>query len=198
MKKRLALWLVSGLLLASNLFSFTGCNTTPEPPYKTFTMQDGLADFTFEYSSSYEVEESGTYNGLSGATLKGPYNENVKDYPSIIVDAFVPNGPDGPMTDAKDLTYRAERNASSFVDYQLLNKSESMLDGFLAYRLDYMERDITPIKRDLDKPPIAVYREVRFDANGLLWFIQMRTDSSTAEVDKPDFEHVLETFKIID
>jgi len=102
------------------------------------------------------------------------------------------------MTDAKDLTNRAERNASTFMDYQLLDKSEFILDGFLAYRLDYMERDITPIARDLDKPPIVVYREVRFDANGLLWFIQMRTDSSTAEAEKPDFEHVLETFKILD
>jgi len=40
-------------------------------------------------------------------------------------------------------------------------------------------------------------REVYFDYNGLIWRIDIRSDSTTAEEDKADFEHVLQTFKIL-
>jgi len=161
-------------------------------------MKDGLADFTFEYSSIYKVIESGTWNKTSGVTLNGPFNNEIKYNTSIDVTITTPNGPDGPLTNAKDLTNHAEYLASSSMDYKLLNKSEFILEGVTAYRFDYMERDLTPIDRGLGKPPITIYREVRFDSQGLIWFIQMSSDSSTAESDKPDFEHVLETFKILD
>jgi hypothetical protein len=40
-------------------------------------------------------------------------------------------------------------------------------------------------------------RHVYFDYKGLIWRIGMQSDSSTADAEKADFEHVLQTFKFL-
>jgi hypothetical protein len=170
---------------------FSSCNTTPS--YHTFTMKDGIANFTFEYSSRFSINESGTSNKISSVSLNGPAVNGIKDSTSILVAAIEPDG-----ESAKETTDKAERNASSFPDYKLITKSEILINGITAYRIDYTERSLLPIERHSNQPVIDVYRELRFDTQNMSWFLQMRSDSSTAEADKVDFEHVINTFKILE
>ncbi len=66
-----------------------------------------------------------------------------------------------------------------------------------ARLIAYTERNIQPIDRGLKEPPFEVWRKVFFDYNGLIWQIDIRSASSTAEEDKADFEHIVKTFKIL-
>jgi hypothetical protein len=181
-----------GLMLL--IVPLTGCSIANNPDFKIFTMKDGLGNFTFEYASRYEVKESYTQKDISAITLIGPFIQEIRDYTSIQV---IISPPDKLTPDAESRIRRAERNASSFPDFTLLEKSELAVDNVPAYRIDYMERNLQPIDRGLSKPPIEVFREVYFDTIGLRWMVQMRSDSSTADADKPDFEHILQTFKIL-
>jgi hypothetical protein len=182
------------LVLILIIVPLTGCRIASNPDFKTFTMKDGLGNFTFEYTSLYQVKESYTQKDISAVTLIGPYIQEVKNYTTIKV---LISPPSELIPGAESRIKRAERNASSFPDYMLIGKTELVIDNIQAYRIDYMERNLQPIDRGLSKPPIEVFREVYFDTKGLRWMLQMRSDSSTADADKPDFEHVLQSFKIL-
>jgi hypothetical protein len=179
-----------------------GCNQADENTYKIFTLDEGTVHFSFEYRTYFQIKEvePGENTGvptqdIAYVTLIGPFIKEAKDYTSINVIA---DKPDKLIPDAKSGIERAERNASSFPDYKLLYKSEMIIDNVPAYRIDYTHRNIQPIDRGLSKPPFEVYREVDFDSKGFVWMIQMRSDSTTAEDDKPNFEHIIKTFKILD
>ena len=129
-------------------------------------------------------------------TFTSPLIKDANDRTTIDVIVEKPNEL---VPDAKTGIERSERNASSWADYKLLDKCELTVDGVQAYRIDYEHRNIVPAIAGVSNEPfIAVYRKVRFDANGFVWMIQMRSDSSTAEADLADFEHILETFQILD
>lgn len=197
MKTKLLL-LVSVLLLLGTIFS--GCRDVNS--YKTFVLNEGTVHFSFEYRTYYKIDEvkPGGNTGVSTkdlmyVTLISPRIAGTKDYTriDIIVDK-----PDWLVPDAKSGIERAERNYSSWKYYKLLDKFDISIDGLHAYRLDNEMINIVPAIAGTGKPAIEVDRTVEFDAKGFVWFIQMTSDSSTAEADKADFEHILQTFKILD
>ena len=51
---------------------------------------------------------------------------------------------------------------------------------------------------DLERGFGAVVAGVDFDADGLVWTIMITSPLSTADADKAHFEHVLETFEILE
>jgi hypothetical protein len=187
------------LLLTPFLFA---CFANDPNETKTFTLNKGTVHFSFEYRSFYHVKEfhPGADTGLptkdiAYVNLMSPFNNQIKDYTYIEIIA---DKPDRLVPDAKSGIERAERNASSWPDYQLLNKSELFVDGYQAYRIDYLQRNPLPVDRGLVKPLITVYREVDFDTQGFVWMIQISSDNSTAEAERSDFEQILRTFKVLD
>jgi|WetSurMetagenome_2_1015567.scaffolds.fasta_scaffold460711_1 hypothetical protein len=183
-------------------FMLNGCNNTNTNLYKTFILNEGTVHFSLEYRTYYKIKEvmPGASSGdvlkdLMVLTLIGPLAKGTKDHTliNVIVDK-----PDELVPDAKTGIERAEKMAAKWNDYKLLNKYELAIDGVQAYRIDYQNRNIVPaIAETSNQHFISVYREVRFDANGYVWMIQMESDSSTAETDAIDFDHIIETFKIL-
>jgi hypothetical protein len=197
MKK--GLFCITIILLLNMMFS--GCDSGGVNSYKTFVLNEGAVHFSLEYRTYYKVDYLKPAEAIGDNeqqsmyfTLVGPLIREINDYTSIHV-AVGP--PDELIPDAKSAIERAERNASSWADYELLNKCETTIDGVPAYRIDYQNRNIVPAIAG-GEPRIEVIREVRFDAKGYVWMIQIRSDSSTAESDKADFEHIVATFKILD
>ena len=199
--KNILLFYVAGLSILG--LTFSGCQNSDVNSYKTFTLDEGTIHFSLEYRTYYKVKEvkPGADTGYIGKdimvfTLISPRVKETRDhtYINVIVDK-----PDELITDAKTGIERAERNASSWADYKLLDKYELTIDGVKAYRIDYQMRNIVPAIAGVSNIPfIEVTREVNFDANGFVWMIQMRSDSSTAEDDKVDFEHIIQTFRILE
>ena len=197
MKKRIII--ISILLLSCLLF--TECQRGYNS-YKTFILTEGTVHFSIEYRTYYKINEvhpgdnTGTVlKDIMYLTLISPKIKETGDYTYIDIIAEKPNEL---VPDAKSGIERAKRLAASWADYELLSEEEITIDGVKAYRIDYQNQNIIPAIAGTGGPVLSVYREVRFDANGLVWMIQMMSDSSTAEVDKSDFEYILETFEILD
>jgi hypothetical protein len=199
MKTALLLSLL-GLFTASSMIS--GCQNTSINEFKIFVMKEGIIHLSFEYNSSYNIAEvqplknDGKLSGdIAYVTLVGPLIKETRDHTRVNIIIIIPNEL---IPDAKSGIERAEKNASSWSDYKLLNKYDLIIDGIPAYRIDYQDRSIVPAIAGVSNEPfIEVIREVDFDANGYVWMIQITSDSSTAEADKLDFEHILQTFKVL-
>jgi hypothetical protein len=189
-------------ILMLNCLFFNSCQNMDVNSYKTFTLTDGNVHFSLEYRSYYKIKEVHPSFDTGNAsdtfldfTLISPKIKQTKDYTRIKVLA---DKPDHLIPDAKSNVERAENNASSWANYKLYDKYETTIDGIPAYRLDYQNQNIIPAIAGTGGPAIEVYRELYFDAKGLVWMIQMSSDSSTAEADKADFEHIIQTFKVLD
>lgn len=89
---------------------------------------------------------------------------------------------------------------SGFLREKLLDQSEITIDGVPADQIVFLaNQDPFFGLRKIEKNKLffLVQREVFFDYNGLIWEIGITSDSSTADVDKEDFEHVIKTFKFL-
>ena len=190
--RRILIFIIVLLCLACS-----GCRDVNS--YSTFTLKEGTVHFSLEYRNYFSIKEWKPWenkpNDIMGLTLVSPKIKGTGYYTHIDVLA---SKPDYLIPDAKSAIELAERNAASWADYKLLAKYELTTDGVQAYRIDYQNQNIIPAIAGIGGPGIEVVREVRFDAKGFGWMIQMTSDSSTAEADKADFEYILQTFKILD
>jgi hypothetical protein len=181
---------------------FVSCTPEDVNSFKTFTLKEGTVHFSFEYRAYYNIKEvePGENTGvptqdICSVTLVSPLIKEIHDYTTI--DIIVVK-PDNLIPDALSGIIRAEKNASSWTGYKLLDKSNPLIDNHTAYRIDYTDRNPIPALGGIKESFFEVIREVRFDSKGFRWMIQIKSDSSTAEADKSDFEHILQTFKVLD
>jgi hypothetical protein len=180
-----------------------GCQNRNAQSYQDFVLDKGAVHFSLEYRTYYKIKEikpgdnTGNFvKDLTAVTFISPRIKRTGDHTYIKV---LVAGPTELVPDAKAGIERAERNAASWPDYKLLDKHELTIDGVNAYRIDYQNRNVIPAIAGVSNEPfVEVCREVNFDANGYNWMIQMRSDSSTAEADKADFEHIIQSFNILD
>lgn len=199
---------MKNLVIFINVIIFTGClmsggcNSADVNSYKTYVMDQGLVHFSLEYPANYMVDyveyaESSSDKSRSSAifSIMGPKDRHVNDYTDVCV---VVDLPDRLMPDAKSLHERSETNAESWKYYELIYKGEMIINGISAYRLDYQNIDILPAIANDGGPGIEVMRRVDFDADGRVWTIYMTSPLSAADADKVHFEHILETFEILE
>lgn len=190
------------MIIFASYLIFNGCNNTDINLYKKYVMDQGLVHFSLEYPANYIVDyveyaESSSDKSRSSAYffIMGPKDRHVNDYTRISVFAIPP---DRLAPDAKSLHERSEAKAESWKYYELIYKGEIMIDGISAYRLDYQNMDILPVIANDGSPGIEVMRRVDFDANGFVWTIYITSPLSTSDADKAYFEHILETFEILE
>jgi hypothetical protein len=190
------------IIFLLSLILLVSCTPEDINSHKTLTVTDGTVHFSFEYRSYYkikEVEPGGNLGNVTHdicyVTLISPLIDKINDHTTIDI---IVDKPDQLVPDALSGIIRAENNASSWKGYKLLDKSYPTIDNFPAYRIDYTDRNPIPAIAGIKEPLFEVIREVRFDAKGFVWMIQINSDSSTAEVDKADFEYILKTFKVLD
>jgi len=184
--------LITILLFISILI--TGCNTSE---YKTFTLKNGIAHFSFEYPSSYKVVDNivSLMPAYTHIILRKPPNEEqmerITSVLSIYVDeAYTPLSVDSAIS--SNLS-----DISTWNDFKLLERSSIQVVGVNGQRIVYSWASI-PARHGIAGEPIpSLAREVYFYQDGQLWNISISSDELTTEAAKADFEHVLRTFKIL-
>jgi hypothetical protein len=199
--------LVFFIVMVSVLVAITsGCESSMEG-YRTFSFNK-VARFSFEYPAHYEkysahatVEKKTIYIGfLDRVPSKGSTNGFIYIYVEGAGDTY------------PDAAAALEDTLSGFVepDYydedaeeepkRLLERSTITVDGIPAelivysYGYDYI-RDSTS---DSWVILIRIAREVYFDYDDLIWNLVIESDEDRADVAEADFEHLLETFQILD
>ena len=179
--------------------------------YKLLTEDEGIAHFSFEYPADLnEVEfiRSSTDDFICVSLIR----EVVKDGWWDKSLSFITQKP--PV-----IGYEEAYDAGSFIEayitrlkdsfevVQVLERSSVNISGIsgeqVIYTYDDFSRRMPLLDAPLEGEPagpslIWIDRAIFFDYNGLVWFIRMKSTEETSEQTKLDFEHLTETFRILE
>ena len=166
----------------------TSCDSSMEG-YRTLTFNQ-VAHFSFEYPAHYEkysahatTEDKAIYIGFRD-----------KIVPEGRINGFIYIYVEGAGITYPDATAALEYEISQFVEPEnLLECSNVTVTGISAELLVYSHEQEGTIG-DINR----VTRGVYFDYNDLIWSIVIESDEDRADVAQADFEHLLETFQILD
>jgi hypothetical protein len=194
---RYSVYIISTVLIASSLL-FTGCSE-----YKIFTLEKGIAHFTFEYPSVYKVGKVEVRSDLdyTDVTLNGPgvrYTEGTnRTYIYIFIQATSEAFPNAESSLEYELTFN---DGLPLKDYQLLERSQISVAGIDGEQIIYYwDMGVPEYPDDPEPEPIpTIMREVYFDYGNLIWTLSIRSNQAIVEEANAIFEHMLETFQILD
>ena len=193
--KRVWLTLVTAMVLTLTAIT-PGCDSSMEG-YKKVTVSKSIASCSFEYPVSYEDPFGSLLEGdpENSVLLLRPYAD--KWYADIALSVIVENN-GSLFTNAKDaldnLLYNYEH---PYYDnkFILLERSSVEVSGVTGEIVIF---SITMAPDYYLGPHSAVGRDVFFDHNGMIWNIHLYSHETIAEQAEADFEHILESFQILD
>jgi hypothetical protein len=197
-RKGICFWSYAVLaIMMSGLVAMAGCDSGVDG-YKTFTLKKGIGHFSFEYSARYKVEktEVRTDLGYIDVTFTGPFKKEVGDH--TFMGVFVQDTAGSPNAEAS--LEKSLLRVARLPDYKLLDQSELSVAGVTGQQIVYFyDRGFRGLPGDPVQEPLpTIMRKVYFDHGGLIWSLALRSNQATAEGDWADFEHVLETFRILE
>ena len=187
-----------GLILMGALLimaaSFIGCDSSMEG-YRVFTFNE-VAHFSFEYPAHYKitsahgtVEDRTIYIGLRDKIL-----------PEGRTNGFIYLYVEGAGDTYRDAGAALENEIWQFVRAgHLIEHSAITVDKMPAELLVYSrEPDLIPEAPASSLEVMKVTRSVYFDYDGFIWNLVIESDEDRVEEAEADFEHLLETFQILD
>lgn len=178
--------------------------------YKTMTVKNRIAHFSFEYRAYYHdiegprVVESATYR-FTFVHIFSPQKERKVANPEPgskgegIDMSYTPAFMDVRAADASfyhsPASTRIENSLNSWTrweNFKLLERSPVVVAGIEAELIAYQIDSIFPTW------PLEYHIEISFDYGGLQWDIEANTDLDMQEMLRSDVEHIIATFKIIE
>lgn len=222
MMKRLSslLFVVVLILLAISTF-LSGCDDDngyqiftvgDTSEYRAITIEKGIALFSFEYSGYYSHKDGlAVYFDPDWTSVKllAPMkqisaiapNPDLKgrtvsmSYTPAYMDVFVYDASDRGGTAIGDLESRLENEYLGVA----LDRSQIMVSGVLAECVAYSVGSLIPLSPASEGDMPEKYGwVVYFDHAGLIWRIEAESEVAMADQVQADFEHILQTFKILD
>jgi hypothetical protein len=203
-------FLLQLILVGIITISITGCES--QPGYRTLTVENKLVSYSFDYSTYYEI-----VGPRSEPDYVRPYTYITLLAPRRVMKLMVPdsNGHDSIKTVSATYVPAAidihifvptnDTTAQDFIDgwistvekeghSESLVRSSVVVSGIKAEMLDFI-RDSGMILA-VDKK-IEYNRVIYFDYGGYRWSLSANSEEELVEQVKNDFDHIIETFKII-
>jgi len=188
------------VMLITGTIPATGCSydiTKSIIGYNIFTMNKGIAKFTFEYNARSQIGKVDVEKKYTIVYLNGPQVGEAKDRTLISISVFQPE--DG-NSDYQSHMDESLRIASGFLDFKLLERFPVKICGepgeqaVIYYKQPPLNEQI--LQGILPRPKIE--RSIIFTHDGLLWWMEIDGLESSAENDKTYFEQVVQTFQILE
>jgi hypothetical protein len=185
------------------LLFFTGCGpgystTAGSPGYTEMTIKRGIARFSFEYPSHYKigkVEIRNDYDYINVIVYgQSPGEEAHNPFISIFVDTTGES-----MQNIQDAIDVSLSTVSTFPYFHFLERSPVKVtaDSIPGERVTYSWADYPSIAPDTK--PIHYKSSITFFEHGSrIWSVLITSNICTAEADEPVYNHILQTFKILD
>lgn len=205
---------IVGLLLA---VAASGCNLSKEG-YRTLTVEDKLVSYRLEYPRRYDREgpelnmdtlmpssfldfyapERKQLMKIPGTSSEGLRTVTVSYVPaSISFMAYRPKDVLDVSQSAREVLNEHLKDAGRRANYSLLEQSPITMSGIegglIAYILDW-----TIPFAVKDGPQLKYKRIVALDYGGYIWVIEAMADTDMVEQVKADFDHIVQTFEILD
>jgi hypothetical protein len=196
------------------LFSFSGCSYNE---YKSITINNELGSYSFEYPSSYEK------NIWDNLEFRIPYTNLVLEgtVKSEEVEVFDPDtgkiktvtGERGTCTihvtisnykiengesySANDVVKDLLQGEANWSNFKLLGHSQIIVSGVQGEFVEYLVDRLMPIPVE-DGKNLDYISAVFFDYNNYTWGIRAKCNQDMMKQVKADFDHIIQTFKIIE
>ncbi len=163
------------------------------PGYRTFTAKKGCGHYSFEYPADFKKSGLFAYDNHTQGAVYHPRLQDERVRASIGVYVYdTSEGP--PNAEAKKA---AELGRNSQLGYELLEQRSMAIGGveadYRVYKYDHPGGSEVPIP-----PHTEIERQVFLVVDGDLWQITMQADELTYELYVESFDHVLETFRILE
>ena len=211
---KLGLRLVLIALLVTALLSLAGCDST-DGGYCTFTERNEMCSFSFDYPPYYN--QGGARNNLDyirpyvAFSLIGPLENIVlivpdpdNDTVGTVTSSYAPAYIEGMVITPKDDSSDAKSRLDSWIsdlerwdNYELFERSSVTVSGIEGELIYYVVDWILLVPAG-EGPDLKYVREVYFDYDGLIWKLKATSEFEMVDQVKADFEHILETFQILD
>jgi hypothetical protein len=197
-----------GVILLTMLM-LPGCN---QSGYQTFTAKNSLGQFYLEYPSVYREKDGPTLN------LKDEYftvsflypdkaykmvnpDPNTQDTKTVtvyhepaLIHIFISNR----GSSAKTLFEDGLTRASRWANFNLLERSTISISSIPAEYAHFVSSSLLPMRpAPGEEIPLKHYWQAYFNYNDLVWRVELESEGEMAEQAKADFEHVIQTFKIL-
>jgi hypothetical protein len=186
------------LLLASLMVILPGCGG-----YREFIFREDNAHFSFEYPASYSkpyVDMTGLPELVSGETHR--LIQDGEKVSVFSVMGFVILNPEYYSTNVSALLEKDLREYESgfnYLEFKLLERSQISVSGIQGEQIifSHMWKPEGYIGQKGEPYPWRG-RTVYFYSNGAIWEYYLDSPLSTADQANADFEHILQTFKILE
>ena len=192
------------VILFTLALTFSGCSK-----YRTFTNNDGIAHFSFEYPGDIKKSHIHRVDAFVNVHFR---REIVKDGwfdKDLYIAAFKPPGfANTYISDAKTLLEQdivcldEAYEVSRVLERSPININEiqgELVVSIYDYHTPRMPLPDAPLKGTPQQPSLMMMiRSAYFNQGGLVWIIRMIYTEEVAEETTVDFEHIINTFKILD
>jgi hypothetical protein len=201
-KDKIQLIVIAAIAFIASVFVLTDYFLEVNSPYQVFRCDTGAARYTFQFSTSYDfsyfdVADDGD-STFTYIDLWKERNEGSGVY-TIISISFLNTDDDTP--DVEAAIQKALAQARSSLDYRLIGLSETIVSGIPAQEIIYSHSlnigDLT-VDQDSQAMHSRIVREVYLEQDDFIWKLAYRSSESIYETARADFEHILETFEILD
>ena len=199
-----------GILLIGTL-ALAACSRSESPSeYKTLTVKNHIANFSLEYRAYYNDLDGphivdSTTDRFTAVDILAPKTYETMGNPEpggggIVDMTYVPAHIN---IRASDVTKNPERPAAVRINdsisgwgkwphFQLLERSNVTVSGVQAELIAYQ------VDGFFVGPDLEYCTKLSFDYNGLQWDIESEAGINMSAMIRADFDHVVETFKILE
>jgi len=187
------------VVLTMVLIASSGCSG-----YQRFTLREGDANFTFTYPREYENTLTDTSLGWPWVTFNRSLLEEGWVDSSIVVNASELGhlrGHTSARATINDFIITVFKEAH---ELRVISRSPVTVSGVegeqivCAYIQFPSYYDHIKGEGDVKEKTPAIFRKVAFENDGMIWEIGMMSIEEVAEADEEIFNHILETFRILD
>jgi len=187
------------IAMLATLITLTACSSTPEssnPDYVLETLTKRDISFSFEYPVGYEKDDPNPYEStdintdIIGERYLALYPDT-QTSKQINIQLWNPTA-DYPNAKAR-LDYYAANIKNAWQNAEISERSPLRVAGVDGDKLVYAY----VIEDNIDMPNRINCWVAAFDVKGQIWFITMGTNMEAPDEAKADFEHLINTLKLL-
>jgi hypothetical protein len=183
--------------------------------YRTITEKDKLCSFSFEFSDFYEIVKPSvvtshtSYNFvymqllapkkdtsmiLPNFETQSSNNSNVVTYVPATIEILTTIGWGSSSAHVDELL----KDVSKWPGFNLLERSPVTVAGFSGEKIIYISNTLLPFPSSSgEEQPLQTTKAIYFNVGNDVWIIEAQYESDMEERVSAEFDHILQTFKIL-
>ena len=185
---------ITATLLAVLVTGISGCDDTP---YKVMSVKEGICSFSFEYPETYTLIHLNLENMQAARYSEVGLSASQGNSLSEIYVYIWFAGPGSSSAD--DIMDAALQNGNTMEDFSLVSRDTVMLGDTVSSQAVFTADSTSDNSNGSELPPRpATFRVSSFIISDVAVEIVMTCDTALTEETADHYQHVLDTFIVVD